>query len=162
MQLKLNIAALSALAGIKTEKDEYSDLSNVAALLPQDDSLSIAIGAELDRKRNETVQKAAAEIVRLLHGAQDYINEEVENLREIRRQEKIKAATLRDLKTRMEYASATNNYIVLAYSMGALKNYDSGERQVIDEAEKAYQAWRAKQAAVAKAEPKAKKTTPAK
>lgn len=162
MSLKLNINALSALAGINTENDEFSDLSDVAAFFPQDGVLTTAIAAELDRKRNETVQKAAAEIVQLLQSTQAYINEEVENLREIRRQGKIKTAILRDLKARMEFAAATNNYIVLAHSMGELKNYDGGERQVIDEAEKAYQAWRLNKAAAAKTESNAKETTPAK
>ena len=128
MSMKLNITALSAMAGLAPEKDEYSDLSNLAGLFPQDDSLSTAIAAELARKRTETVQQAAAEIVRLLQGAQDHINEEVENLREIRRQEKTKTAILRDLKARMEFATATNNYVALAYAMCPLNNYSRTER----------------------------------
>ena len=158
MSMKLNITALSGLAGLAPEKDEYSDLSNLEGRFPENDSLARAISAELSRKRNETVQQAAAEIVLLLQGAQDYINEEVENLREIRRQEKTKTAILRDLKARMEFASATNNYIVLAYAMCPLNNYSRSEREIIDKAEKAYQTWRARQTAADKGESKAKKS----
>ena len=162
MSMKLNITALSAMAGLAPEKDEYSDLSNLVGLFPQDDALARAISAELTRKRTETTQKAAAEIVCLLQGAQDYINEEVENLREIRRQEKAKTAILRNLKARMEFAVATNNYIVLAYAMCPLNNYSRSEREIIDKAEKAYQTWRARQTAADKGESKTKKTVPTK
>ena len=163
MSMKLNITALSAMAGLAPEKDEYSDLSNLVGLFPQNDSLARAISAELSRKRNETVQQAAAEIVLLLQGAQDYINEEVENLREIRRQEKTKTAFLRNFKARMEFALATNNYVVLAYAMGPLNNdYNRSEREIIDKAEKAYQTWRARQTAADKGESKTKKTVPTK
>ena len=162
MSMKLNITALSAMAGINPEKDEYSDLSNLAGFFPENDSLSRAISAELSRMRNETVQKAAAKIVLLLQGAQDHINEEVENLREIRRQEKIKTAILRDLKARMEFATATNNYVALAAAMCPLNNYNRTEREIIDKAEKAYQTWRARQTAADKGESKTKKTVPTK
>lgn len=162
MSMKLNITALSAMAGLAPEKDEYSDLSNLAGFFPENDSLSRAISAELSRMRNETVQKAAAKIVLLLQGAQDHINEEVENLREIRRQEKTKTANLRDLKARMEFATATNNYVALAYAMCPLNNYSRREREIIDKSEKAYQTWRARQTAADKGESKTKKTVPTK
>ena len=62
----------------------------------------------------------------------------------------------------MEFATATNNYVALAYAMCPLNNYSRTEREIIDKAEKAYQTWRARQTAADKGESKTKKTVPTK
>ena len=108
----MNHATLLKLAGINNDQDLYKELG-----IASDDLNNTEFGAALKELQAEetkaVIKEAAKEVLELVKQSNEMTARLVNELREIRRQEKMVLAGIKQIERAKQYAAQTNNYIPL-------------------------------------------------
>lgn len=117
----INIVDLVALA--KGTTDTHSDIPELKGYKTVEISnpaLREAIDRRKQKAENETIERAAETLVSLLGDAQQTMQHRLQQLRMVRNQEKALLAQIKDINVAQAYANASNNFLPLLVSIGAV------------------------------------------
>lgn len=108
----MDISALVKLAGIDDNKELMTELGLTSDVL-SDSEFSSALQELQNEEKKQAMKQAAKQVIELLKLSGMRTQGIVEEIRHIRRREKMLLACVKQIELAKQYASETNNYIPL-------------------------------------------------